>query len=276
MKLNRHTETAMNSGATGSWTAPNLRRCPSGTNSVKCDPIKKARRLWPAWAMRTLITALTLAWGSSLSADERTLDYDYDPPKPGTYTLPVIKPASDGPVLGADGELIRLAELTRGRITVMSFIYTRCAATKACPMATGVLRLLHHKSSDDPALAKELRLVSMSFDPVNDTPERMMAYSALASKSPNAAPWHFVTAPSQVELQPVLASYGQAVDVKKNAFDPTGPLNHTLRVFLIDRGGNIRNIYSSATLDIRLIVADIKTLLMDSPELKEHAASSKK
>jgi cytochrome oxidase Cu insertion factor (SCO1/SenC/PrrC family) len=52
------------------------------------------------------------------------------------------------------------------------------------------------------------------------------------------------------------------VDTKKNPFDPTGPLNHTLRVFLIDPDGNIRNIYSSDTLDPRLVLADVRTLLM--------------
>ena len=41
----------------------------------------------------------------------------------------------------------------------------------------------------------------------------------------------------RAELQPILDAYGQAVDKKKNPLDPTGPLNHTLRVFLIDRDG---------------------------------------
>jgi len=64
-------------------------------------------------------------------------------------------------------------------------------------------------------------------------------------------------------LQPILAAYGQAVDKKRNSKDPTGPLNHTLRVFLIDRDGNIRNIYSSGTLDVRLILADVRTLMLE-------------
>jgi protein SCO1 len=166
-------------------------------------------------------------------------------------------------LLDSAGKPVRLAKLTHGRITVMSFIYTRCAAAKACPMATGVLMQLHRESAEDQALAKQLRLVSMSFDPANDTPERMAAYSGLASSRTNAAPWHFVTAPSQAELQPILDAYGQAVDQKQNPNDPTGPLNHTLRVFLVDANGNIRNIYSSGTLDLRLVLADVKTLMME-------------
>src|SRR6476620_1743673 len=199
-------------------------------------------------------------------ADEalsRTIDHDYDAPAPGTYSLPVIKAAADAALLDAAGKPINLRDLTRDRITVLSFIYTRCASAKACPMATGVLKDLHEMSAEHPELAKNLRLVSMSFDPVHDTPERMRAYSALASERPSAAPWHFVTARSEEELRPVLTAYGQAVDRKANPADPTGPLNHTLRVYLIDREGRIRNIYSSGTLDVRLVLSDVRTLLLE-------------
>jgi cytochrome oxidase Cu insertion factor (SCO1/SenC/PrrC family) len=190
-------------------------------------------------------------------------DHDYDAPIPGTYTLPIIKPAADGALLDASGKPIRLSELTHGRITVMSFIYTRCAAAKACPYATGVLMELHRESAENASLARRLRLLSMSFDPNNDTPERMTAYSALASEQPAAAPWHFMTTKSQTELQPILNAYGQAVDKKENPNDPSGPLNHMLRVFLIDSSGIIRNIYSSGTLDPRLVLADIRTLILE-------------
>lgn len=216
--------------------------------------------------MKTLTRFLVIATigaSSLVMGDQRTTDHDYDAPRPGTYTLPVIKPATDGALVDSAGKPVRLAELTRGRITVMSFIYTRCAAAKACPMATGVLLQLHRESAEDLTLAKNLRLVSMSFDPANDTPERMAAYSQLASSRPTAAPWRFVTAPSQAELQPILEAYGQAVNKKQNPADPTGPLNHTLRVFLVDAAGNVRNIYSSGTLDPRLVLADIRTLMME-------------
>jgi protein SCO1/2 len=211
-----------------------------------------------------LALALGIAGGSAFAANPgRTPDHDYDAPKPGSYQLPVIKPAADGEVLDVKGRSLRLRELTRGRVTVISFIYTRCAAAKACPMATGVLMQLHQQSAADPALAKGLRLVSMSFDPEEDTPERMAAYSALADGRKPAAEWRFITTRSQAELQPILQAYGQAVNKKENPKDPSGPLNHTLRVFLIDREGNLRNIYSSGTLDPRLVLADIRTLMME-------------
>jgi cytochrome oxidase Cu insertion factor (SCO1/SenC/PrrC family) len=194
----------------------------------------------------------------------RSGEHDYDAPTPGSYRLPVIKLAADGALLDTSGKTLRLAELTRGRVTVMSFIYTRCAALKACPYATGVLSRIHRASAEDAEMAKQLRLVSLSFDPVNDTPERMAAYAGLASQNRMAAPWHFVTTRSQTELHPILMAYGQAVDKKRNQLDPSGPLNHTLRVFLMDTAGNIRNIYGSDTLDLRLILADVRTLMRES------------
>src|SRR5215475_4940199 len=107
-------------------------------------------------------------------------DADYQAPIPGTYSLPIIKAAGDGEVVDSQNHSLHLRELTHGRVTVMSFIYTRCAAAKACPFATGVLKELHQQSQDDPALAKGMRLVSLSFDPAADTPERMAEYSTLA------------------------------------------------------------------------------------------------
>ena len=103
----------------------------------------------------------------------------------------------------------------------------------------------------------------MSFDPSFDTPKTMAAYAALAEGRPDAAQWHFVTAPSDAKLELILRSYGQAVDRKRDPSAPGGPLNHVLRVFLIDTEGRVRNVYSSGTLDLRLVVADAKTLWLE-------------
>jgi protein SCO1/2 len=231
--------------------------------------MKKSCLFFRAAALRvSLLSSViftALAGAQSNEKLVRSTDHDYDAPAPGTYQLPIIRPAADGALVDAGGKTVSLRELTHGRVTVLSFIYTRCASAKACPMATGVLMDLHEMSADHADLAKNLRLVSMSFDPEHDTPDRMRAYSALASQRPDAAPWHFVTARSEAELRPVLAAYGQAVDRKANPADPTGPLNHTLRVYLIDRAGRIRNIYSSGTLDLRLVLADVRTLLLEKP-----------
>ena len=201
-------------------------------------------------------------------------DADYKVPVPGTYTLPIIKAAGDGEVIDSQNHALHLRDLTHGRVTVMSFIYTRCAAAKACPFTTGVLKQLHQESQDDPAMVKGMRLVSMSFDPAADTPERMAEYSSLARSARPAAEWNFLTTHSRAQLQPILDAYGQAVNKRTNPSDPQGPLYHILRVFLIDADGNVRNIYSSDTLDPRLVLADVKTLLSERMGSQSTASGS--
>jgi len=120
-----------------------------------------------------LLVVRTFATAGEIPAHDA--DYDYDPPMPGSYNLPVVKVAPDGALLGSEGKSLNLRDLTHGHITVLSFIYTRCAAPKACPYATGVLSQLYRASENDDALAKNLRLVSLSFDPEYDTPQRLAA-----------------------------------------------------------------------------------------------------
>src|SRR5437870_4880478 len=115
--------------------------------------------------MVPLIFILASAGITAVADNVRDGDYDYDPPVPGSYTLPVVKSAADGAVLDSNNQAITLRDLTHGRITVLSFIYTRCAAPKACPYATGVLNQVHLLSAEDETLAKNMRLVSISFDP---------------------------------------------------------------------------------------------------------------
>jgi len=216
------------------------------------------------------LTYILLSVNLTSAADlPRDSDYDYEPPVPGSYSLPVVKAAADGAIFDSSGKPLNLRDLTHGRITVLSFIYTRCAAMKACPYAAGVLNQLHLLSVDDPTLAKNMRLVSMSFDPDYDTPQRLAAYSEKFLEEKSGCEWRFVTAKSTAELESILAAYGQAVDKRANASDPQGPLYHILRVFLIDREGQIRNMYSSATLDPRLVVADVKTMLLEEARLSK-------
>jgi protein SCO1 len=213
-----------------------------------------------------VLLSVSLASAVDLPRDR---DYDYEPPVPGSYSLPVVKVAGDGAIFDSNGKSLNLSDLTHGRITVLSFIYTRCAAMKACPYAAGVLNQLHLLSVDDATLAKNMRLVSMSFDPDYDTPQRLAAYSEKFLEEKSGCEWRFATAKSTAELESILAAYGQAVDKRANASDPQGPLYHILRVFLIDRKGRIRNIYSSGTLDPRLVLADVKTLLLEEARLSK-------
>ncbi len=227
-----------------------------------------ARRCWARLipVLSLVLISCQLAAGGETKV-VRDTDYDYDPPSPGSYKLPVIKKAADGTLIDSAGKTLSLHDLTNGRITVLSFIYTRCAAARACPYAGSVLNQIHLFSVEEESLARNMRLVTMSFDPDYDTPQRLADYSDAIRDKKTGCEWRFVTAKSRAELESILVGYDQAVDKRSNAADPQGPLYHTLRVFLIDRAGRIRNIYSSATLDPRLVLADVKTLLIEEKKL---------
>jgi cytochrome oxidase Cu insertion factor (SCO1/SenC/PrrC family) len=198
-----------------------------------------------------------------VSADlmkRRSAEYDYDVPKPGSYQLPVLQPAADGTVLGTNGVPVNLHELMRGRVVVLSFIYTRCTDPKACMRATGVLSELQRLSRQIPGLADKLLLLTLSFDPAHDSPEVMARYGRVSLAYGDGAEWLFLTTRSRFELTPLLEAYGQRVDKRKQA-DAKGPYYHPLRVYLIDQTRQVRNIYSFGLLDPRLVVTDMLTLI---------------
>src|SRR5688572_15462705 len=184
----------------------------------------------------------------------RPAGFEYDPPSPGSYRLPPLATAADGIVLDETGAVRSLHDLMTDRITVLSFIYTRCG--DICPLGTMLMRDLHEVTAADAGLAAGLRLITMSFDPDYDTPE-VMAGEARALRVGGGADWQFLTASGMSELAVILAAYDQRVIGKANPDDPRGPLAHQLRVYLIDRELRIRNIYSLDFLDPRLVLADI-------------------
>ena len=201
--------------------------------------------------------------------------YAFPIPTPGSYGLPPIKPAGGGPVLDESGRRRDLAELLRGRATVLAFIYTRCG--DVCPAATLQMSLLQDLAAKQRGVSGRLRLVTMSFDPEHDTPAVMAEHAAHWRSQERGAPeWLFLTAPDRQSLAPVLASYNQSVAPKADAASASGPLNHIFRAFLVDGEGRIRNIYSLDFFDPKLVLNDVRTLLLpaDGPAPREVGAGT--
>jgi cytochrome oxidase Cu insertion factor (SCO1/SenC/PrrC family) len=69
------------------------------------------------------------------------------------------------------------------------------------------------------------------------------------------------------ELMPVLDSFGPDVAVQADAQGaPTRTISHMLKVFLIDRRGVVREIYTTAFLLPEVMLNDIKTLVLEEEE----------
>ena len=187
----------------------------------------------------------------------------YEAPAPGTYRLPPIMEAVDGRVLRADGTPASLFDLMGDRFVLLSFVYTRCNDVNGCPLAKAVFHLVRSRLEERPDLAGATRLVSMSFDPDNDTPEVMRAYGP--QKNDGNVEWALLTTRERPDLAPILDGYGQhTLREYDHDGEYTGEFAHLLRVFLIDRKRRVRNIYSAGFLHPDILMNDLETLRLES------------
>ena len=205
--------------------------------------------------LRAAILALPAAF-------PRTETFDFATPLPGSYELPPIKSAPDAVLLDHTGSAVELGGLWAGRVSLVSFVYLTCTDESGCPLAMSVLYDIEFASRTNAVLRDQVQLVTISFDPVRDPPAALAAF--VAPKAQDIAdrrvlPWRVLTGKSEDSIAPMLAAFGQRVDKERNS----ERLNHLLRMYLVDPSGRIRNIYGLGTIDPRLIMADIATLLLE-------------
>jgi cytochrome oxidase Cu insertion factor (SCO1/SenC/PrrC family) len=104
------------------------------------------------------------------------------------------------------------ADLVRGKTVAINFIFTTC--TTICPPMTATFRRVQQQLGE--RVGRDVRLISVSVDPVTDTPERLAAF---ASKFKADAGWSFVTG-DKPEIDKLLAALGVSV-ADKNDHSPT-------------------------------------------------------
>lgn len=188
--------------------------------------------------------------------------YQFDPPAPGSYRLNRIKSAPDGRVLDVAGREHSLHDLTRGKISLVSFVYLTCGDVNGCPLAMSVFFDVHDASRDLPGLKEDVQLLTISFDPARDTVAAIEAFAYPITSDEEASAkldWQVLTTSGPQELAPILDGYGQVVDRSEDQ----ETISHLLRLYLVDRQGDIRNVYGLGFLDPRLLLTDIETLLME-------------
>jgi protein SCO1 len=193
-------------------------------------------------------------------------------PEPGSYRLERIMRVPDGTVLESDGSIHRLSEFTTGQVTLFSFIYTYCTDARGCPLAYETMHKLKAAIGSDAAMRGKVRFVSMSFDPQYDTPAAMRSYGGADAQDRSGLRWHFLTSRNGQELAPVLEGFGQDVGLAAQAAGQRAPVfSHVLKVFLIDRSGTVREIYSTSFLNPAVLLNDIRSLVMEGQPAAERA-----
>jgi protein SCO1 len=225
-----------------------------------------------------LLAALACAPICGAHQGEPLAEPDFVPPAPGTYTLHRIMAAPEGRVLGIDGRPQPLSRYTRELITLLGFIYTTCTDPEGCPLAYRVFDALQEAIVATPSLHGKVRFVTLSFDPARDSPDVMRQYAGSRTvEKDGGLRWYFLTTGSARELLPLVEGFGQDVRI---TFDRSGgrsrrELSHVLKVFLIDRAGDVREIYTSTFLYPRLVLNDIETLLMEEDREQGRAPARK-
>lgn len=107
----------------------------------------------------------------------------------------------DRTLLNQDGEEVRFVNDVIGdNIVVMDFVYTTC--TTVCPVLSALFTQVQGKLGDQ--LGDEVIMVSLTVDPIRDTPQRLKAYSA---KHHAGESWVWLTGPKST-VDDVLTGVG--------------------------------------------------------------------
>ena len=139
-------------------------------------------------------------------------------------------PVPDTPLTDQDGQPVSLTQW-RGTALVITFIYVRCPLPEFCPLMDRRFGELQRAITSNPRLRGRVHLLSVSFDPDQDTPEVLTAHAKKAGADPTV--WSFATAPRDV-VDRFAATFG--VNVIREA---DGTVTHNLRTAVIDQQGRV-------------------------------------
>lgn len=110
----------------------------------------------------------------------------------------------DVPVLDQDGRTLHFyTDLIKGKTVAINFIFTNC--TTICPPLAATFARVQKELGDK--VGKEVHFISISVDPLTDTPERLKAWGA---KFKAGTGWTFVTG-NKEDIDKLLAALGASV-----------------------------------------------------------------
>jgi len=137
------------------------------------------------------------------------------------------RPVPDVTLQDQHGDRFSLAEL-EGRVLVINFIYTRCPTV--CLALGDALQQLQRVLPAE-RLGGDVLLLSISFDPANDTPARLAAYAEWFRAGEG---WRVTRPLREADLEALLAQFGVVVIP-----DGRGGFEHNAALHLVDREGRL-------------------------------------
>jgi protein SCO1 len=167
----------------------------------------------------------------------------------------LVKPGEavpDGKFLDQDGKK-RAFSSFKGSPVVMTFIYTRCPLPTFCPLMDRHFVTLQKTLQEDPAL-KHVRLVTVSFDPITDTPAVLRRHAKTLDA--DLTRWTFLTG-DRDDIDQFASRFG--VSISRSLDDPLS-ITHNLRTAIIDADGRLVKVYTGNEWSPDQILADLKPI----------------
>jgi protein SCO1 len=126
----------------------------------------------------------------------------------------------------------------RGKVLVVTFIYTRCPFPDFCPRMDRQFKTVQTDVLADPQLRDRVALLSVTFDPAFDTPPVLAAHARQLGADPRI--WHFATGDREA-IEGFASRFGISVIREgRNAENVT----HNLRTAVIGSDGTLRIAFS--------------------------------
>ena len=171
----------------------------------------------------------------------------------GAALLKPGEPVPDAQLVDQDGRRRDFTSFA-GRTTVVTFMYTRCPMPTFCPFLDRSFAAIQERLQTDPslsALKEHVQLVSISFDPLFDTPAVLKAHAEKLDADPRM--WTFLTG-DRDEVDAFAARFG--VTVARSTTDPLD-ITHNLRTALVDADGKLAAAYTGNEWTPEELLADL-------------------
>ena len=155
-----------------------------------------------------------------------------------------------------NGKVIRLQQF-RGRVVLMTFIYTRCPLAEFCPRMSGNFAEIDKALAGDKGAYAKTHLLSVSFDPKYDTPTVLRSYGGAHTgrfTEEDFAHWDFAAPP--VEDLAKVEQYFD-VGVTGESADPSS-IQHSLSTVVIGKDGRVVAWYPTNDWKVGEVLAQVK------------------
>ena len=138
-----------------------------------------------------------------------------------------------------DGGRVFTEEALRGHPTIVDFVFTRCDTI--CPVVSARMQRLQERLGDPKAEA--VKLLSISVDPIYDTPDKLAAYAERFGAKPEK--WKFLTGP--IDKIHLLVEGPFMNSMLNEGKTPSGApaISHSGYFVLVDGDLHIRGVYDS-------------------------------